>query len=195
MMLGITMPNPPPSRRTVLKTLGAGIVGGVAITSSASAHPAKNNGQILVLPTWGDGDIYEIMDAEPIRRDRMQDSEGNESAHEPLYVIKSLGGSGVAGSEHSPMFHGADHTVPVPGGSAKRFSAQWHPKAVVDKNQMFIPTPDGPMPNLVNRDQHNNPLTSALAIENATNVAILPAPEEAVFTCPVRPHHHRGPND
>lgn len=172
-------------RRTVLKLTGAGIVGGVAMAGSASAHEPKDNGQIPVVPTWGDNDIYELVDAEPPSRDRLQDAEGNDSAHAPLYIIPP-----IPGSSHSPMFAGLDHTVPVPGGpESNNYSAQWHPKVVVEKGKPPAPG------NLVNQDQNNNFLTSASRIRNATNVDIFALPEETVFTCPVRPHHDRGPKD
>jgi hypothetical protein len=183
-------------RRTVLKTLGAGIVGGVAMVSPVNAHDPKNNGQILVLPTWGDHEIWELIDAEPPSRDRLQDAEGNDHAHVPIYLIKA-----IPGSSHSPMFPPADQVIPVPGGPAKEYSAQWHPKVVVDPELPILPPghPDNPFdfpfPNLVNEDQDGNPLTSATAIQGAENVLILAESKETVFTCPARPHHDRGPKD
>lgn len=165
-----------------------------------------------VFATWGDDEIWEIYDAEPsihfpekpdFEEPRLIDSEGNENAHEPLYLIKP-----ISGAEHSPHipapptfpgpFVGIDHTTPVPGGKSKQYSAQWHPKFVVDANQPFIcvafcGTPDAVLfPNLVNQDQDGNDLTSRTKIDDAENVAILPGPEEAVFTCPIRPHNPNG---
>lgn len=129
----------------VIKTIGAGIVGSVVLTGSASADgrqlPREAPDGRTVYATWGDDEIWEIFDAEP--PSRWQDSEGDDNAHEPLYFIKV-----VPGAAHSPHFPGAgiDHTVPVPGGTDKQYSAQWHPKAVVD--------PDNPgLQNLVNQDQ------------------------------------------
>ena len=206
-------------RRTVLKTIGAGIVGSATLVAPASAAgkplPRTAPDGRHIFATWGDDDIWELFDAEPwvhfpeepdFEEPRTIDSEGDDNAHEPLYLIKP-----IAGAEHSPHvpappgfpgpFSGIDHTVPVPGGTAKRYSAQWHPKFVVDASRPFICVafcdPDAEedpvmFPNLVNQDQNGNSLTSSTKIENATNVAIQPAPAEAVFTCPVRPHNPRG---
>lgn len=98
-------------RRTVLKTLGAGVVGGVAMATSVSADPPKQNGQIPVFLTWGDHEVWEMIDAEPPSRDRYQDAEGNDHAHAPLYLILP-----IPDSSHSPMFGPADQVIAVPGG-------------------------------------------------------------------------------
>ncbi len=206
-------------RRNVLKTLGAGIAVGTVMAGTTSADgkplPREAPDGRFIYATWGDGGIWEIFDAEPsvhfpeepdFEEPRTIDSEGDDNAHEPLYLIKP-----IAGAEHSPHipapptfpgpFVGIDHTVPVPGGTDKQYSAQWHPKFVVDATQPFICVafcdPDAEedpvmFPNLVNQDQNGDDLTSSTKIEAATNVAILPAPEDAVFTCPVRPHNPRG---
>lgn len=110
----------------------------------------------------------------------------------------------------SPVVHGGSDltTAPAhisvsitpseyPGGTDKQYGAHQHPKFVVDANRRFIritccdpgAKEDRVMfPNLVNQDLDGDYLTSSTKIGNATYVAILPAPEEAVFTCPVRPH-------
>lgn len=170
------------NRRTVLKTIGAAVAGGTFLTGSVRGHDPKSNGQIPVFLTWGDHEVWELIDAEPPSRDRLQDAEGNDHAHAPLYLIKPTE------NQHSPMFPPiADQVVPVPGGpDANNFSAQWHPKAVVEKGKPPSPA------NLVNRDQEGNLLTSATRIKNATNVDIFAFPEDTVFTCPVRPHHDTG---
>lgn len=203
-------------RRRVLKTAGAGILGGAVLTGTASADgkplPRTAPDGRHIFATWGNHEIWEITDAEPsvhfpekpdFEEPRMIDSEGDDHAHEPLYLIKP-----ISGAEHSPHipapptfpgpFVGVDHTVPVPGGPDRQYSAQWHPTMVVDKSQPFIciascGTKNAVwFPNLVNKDQNGKDLTSSTRIENATNVAILPGPEEAVFTCPVRPHTPSG---
>lgn len=172
------MTGPPiAERRTVLKALGAVVAGGVAAATPASADELESNGQIPVFPTWGAHDIWEMVDAEPPTRDRMQDAEGDCSAHSPLYLIASMEETGVAGSSHSPHFAGLDQVIAVPGGPASdQFSAQWHPKVVVGEG------------GITNKDQNGNYLTSATAIQNATNVTVVPLPEVTVFTCPARPH-------
>lgn len=155
------------------------------MVNAASAHDPEDNGQVPVHLTWGDHEIYELLDAEPPSRDRLRDAEGNDNAHAPLYIIDA-----VPGGSHSPMFGPADQVVPVPGGpDANNYSAQWHPKAVLEKGKRPR------LGNLVNQDQNGNFLTSATRIKNATNVDILAFPEDTVFTCPVRPHHDRGKND
>lgn len=172
----------------------------LAGTASADGKPLPRttpDGR-TILATWGDDEVWEIFDAEP--PDRWRDSEGNDSAHEPLYIMKGLP---TSVDEHSPHFDlppsapfdGIDHVVPVPGGTDKRYSAQWHPKAIVDANDKWLiePSPGTPgVPNLVNQDAAGNYLTSSTKIEAALangDVGLLVAPEEAVFTCPVRPHN------
>lgn len=183
-------------RRTVLKIAGASIGGSLAMVGTASADgkplPREGPDGRMILATWGDDEIWEIFDAEPPQRWR--DSEGNDNAHEPLYFIRTLG----AEAEHSPHFPNSviDHVVPVPGGTDKRYSAQWHPKAVVDAENPWMVEPNPPtesgVPNLVNQDGDGKYLTSSTRIENADNVKILEGPEESIFTCPVRPHGNQG---
>ena len=192
-------------RRTVLKLTGAGIVGSTALVGTTSADgkplPREAPDGRTIYATWGDDEVWEIFDAEP--PDRWRDSEGNDSAHEPLYFIKGLP---TSVNEHSPHFDfppeapiaGVDHVVPVPGGTDKQYSAQWHPKAVVDPDDMWLipPSEDSSgLPNLVHQDASGNYLTSSTKVENALasgDVGLLVAPEEAVFTCPVRPHGEQG---
>lgn len=204
------------NRRTVLKTIGVGVAGSAAFTGTASADgkplPRTTADGRHVFATWGDDEIWEIFDAEPsvhfpeepdFEEPRVIDAEGDDNAHEPLYLIKP-----IPGAEHSPHipappgspvpFAGVDHTTPVPGGTAKQYSAQWHPKFVVDAMKPFVCVAlcdtENPVmfPNLVNQDEEGNGLTSSTKIENASNVAILPGPEDAVFTCPERPHNPGG---
>lgn len=203
-------------RRTALKLTGIGLASTLGFTGPASAdgkslprtHPDGRD----IFATWGDGEIWEITDAEPsvhfpeepgFEEPRTIDSEGNHHAHEPLYFIKP-----ISGAEHSPHipaptgspvpFIGIDHTVPVPGGTDKQYNAQWHPKYVVDASQPFICidncSKNEPVMffNFVNQNQDGKLLTSSARIEDATNVKIFPAPEDAVFTCPVRPHNPGG---
>lgn len=165
-------------RRTVLKTLGITAAGGLGLTGTASAHPVGQNGDgnTPVFPTWGDGEIWEMLDAEP--EDRTQDSEGSDPAHSPLYVIGSLAETGIDGSDHSPQFGTVDQVVPVPGGAAAtQYSAQWHVHSVIDDATGGLAT----------TDHKGAYLTSASRIQNAENVSIVGS--EMVFTCPVRPHH------
>lgn len=159
---------------------GAGLVGSTVMANPASAHDPDDNGPIPVFPTWGDHEVWELVDAEPPSRDRLQDAEGtHDNAMAPLYIIKA-----IDGGSHSPMVFGFDVVVPVPGGTARRqYSAQWHPHIVIEEGA----APD--FANLVNVDQNDDPLTSATAIQEAENVDTPGLPLETAFTCPVRPHH------
>lgn len=200
-------------RRKALKIAGAGIASSVAMVGPASADgkplPREASDGRTIYATWGDDEIWEIFDAEP--PERWRDSEGNDSAHEPLYFMKGLP---TSYDEHSPHIgfppsypvDGVDHVVPVPGGTDEEYSAQWHPKAVVDPDQKFVfwdhdddsSTDPIPFPNLVNQDAAGHYLTSSTKVENALadgEVGLLVAPEEAVFTCPVRPHGNQGHDD
>lgn len=171
-------------RRTVIKTLGAGVVGGTVLTGRASAGD-WNDERRQDSFTWAQNELYEMLDSEP--EDHGQDDEGDEEAHRPLWVIDSMADTGVEGSDHSPHFAGmVDHVVPLVD-----FSAQWHVHGVVDSDQPFVDTdgdgkPD--FPNFVNQDDSGTYLTSATRVRNASGVKILETP--TVFTCPVRPHNH-----
>lgn len=176
-------------RRTLLKTMGAGFVGSTVFAGSASAGNTGDERRQDSF-TWAQGDLYEMLEAEPHPPNR--DSEGNEEAHRPLWVIASMAGTGEAGSEHSPHPNPEglpiDHVVPLVD-----FSAQWHVHLVVDKEEMFIDTDgdgEAETPNLVREDHNGNFLTSASRIQNATNVAFVDT--DVVFTCPIRPHKHKG---
>lgn len=195
----------PIDRRTALKLTGIGLASGLAFTGTASADgkplPRQAPDGRTIYATWGDDEIWEIFDAEP--PERWLDSEGNHHAHEPLYLILGLP---TSVDEHSPHIDlrpsapidGLDHVAPVPGGTDKQYSAQWHPKIIVDSETPWL-VPPGPdsvgLPNPVNTDGDGNYLTSSTKIEEALandEVGILVAPEEAVFTCPVRPHDGGG---
>lgn len=196
---------PHTERRTVLKIAGASIAGSVAMSSTVSADgkqlPRTAPDGRLIYATWGDDEIWEIFDAEP--PERWRDSEGNHHAHEPLYLINGLP---TSVDEHSPHIEapdaapidGFDHVAPVPGGTDKPYSAQWHPKAVVDPDRKWLvqPSEENPgFPNFVNQDADGNYLTSSAKVEAALadgDVDLIVTPEEAVFTCPIRPHGNGG---
>lgn len=128
------------------------------------------------------------------------DDEGDEEAHRDLWLIAATGsGTPGEGPNHSPHPNPPglpiDHVVPLPKGfdpDGQGFTAQWHVHMVLDGDNPFIDhdnDPDtDPVPNFVNKDQSDNPLTSASRIRNATNIQISSTP--IVFTCPVRPHNH-----
>lgn len=197
-------------RRNALKVAGAGLLGSVGLVGTASADgkplPREAPDGRTIRATWGDDEVWEIFDAEP--PERWRDSEGNDNAHEPIYIIRGLP---TSVDEHSPHYDypedfslpidGIDHVVPVPGGTDKQYSAQWHPKAVVDPDDRWLvpPSADNPFgfPNFVNQDAGGNYLTSSTKVEAALendDVGLIVSPEEAVFTCPVRPHGDQGHN-
>lgn len=176
-------------RRTVLKTIGAVAVGSTAFAGSASAGGTGDERRQESF-AWAQNDLYEMLESEPHPPNR--DNEGNEEAHRPLWVIASMAGTGVAGSEHSPHPNPEglpiDHVVPLVD-----FSAQWHVHLVVDKERPFVDRDgdgEAETPNLVRTDQNGDFLTSASRIQGATNVAIIET--DVVFTCPIRPHNHKG---
>lgn len=185
----------------MLKTIGASVVGLTALTGSASAGDTGDERKGTY--TWGGNDLWEMLASEPPTRPHpvhedevIKDSEGNEEAHEPLWVVGSMFEYDIAGSEHSPHIGirghpilALDHVI-----TFAEFNPQWHVHFVVDPNKPFVTItfPDGStgqFPNVMSEDQDGQPLTSASRIRNATNVLVLETKE--VFTCPVRPHKHK----
>lgn len=173
-------------RRTVLKTLGAGVVGGAVLPGTAAAGDTGNNRRQDSF-TWAAHELWEMGNREPPKNN---DSDGNEEAHEPIFIIKSMAGTGVPGSDHSPHFEpaNADHVI-----TFEEFNPQWHVHLVLDRQNPFVDHDDDPstdkVPNLVRRDQEGRVLTSVSRIRAATNVKIFET--DVVFTCPVRPHQHK----
>lgn len=186
-----------PTRRTVLKTIGAGVIGSATVVGTASGHGEPTNNRRQDSFTWGEGELYEMLESEP--HPPTNDSEGNHHAHRPLWLIASMAGTGVDGAEHSPhpnpMGLPVDHVVPVPGEGGGTFSAQWHVHLVTDEPFDF----ENPFSNLANvtrTDADGAYLTSAEAITSANGIFVTPlfdpeTGEPDVFTCPVRPH--KGP--
>lgn len=169
-------------RRTVLKTIGAGVVGGTVLTGTASAGDTGDNRRQDSF-AWAQNDLYEMLESEPHPPNK--DSEGDEEAHRPLWLIKATG------KQHSPhpnpenLF--IDHVVPLVD-----FSAQWHVHLVLDAEKPFIDHDNDPdtdkVPNFVNQVDSGPLLTSANRINNA-DVHIQET--DIVFTCPIRPHNHK----
>lgn len=179
------------NRRTVLRRLGAGIVGSAAVAGTASAGDVGDERRQDSF-AWGRGELFEMLEAEP--HPPTNDREGNHASHRPLWVIQSMAGTGVAGSDHSPHpapVPGIDHVVPLDGPS---FTAQWHVHLVTDGPF----DPSAPLSNVTRTDGDGNYLISADVITSAADAGeitvtplVNPATGEPdVFTCPIRPHIH-----
>lgn len=187
-------------RRTVLKLTGTSVAGATALSGIAGADDTDDERRQDTF-TWADHDIYEMLATEPpfqihpVDGHRLTDDEGDEEAHEPIWIVGSMYDTGVPGSDHSPHIGirghpvlAADHVL-----TFSEFNPQWHVHFVVDPSQPILQVtfPDGStgkFPNLVSTDEDGKALTSAERIRNASNVLILET--EHVFTCPVRPHRH-----
>lgn len=167
------------NRRTVLKSIGAIVVGSPVYVGTVTAEDTGDERRQASF-TWGQNTLWEMLESEPPDQ---SDTEGDEAAHRPIWLIKPTVGTGVDGSEHSPheapLPFDIDHVVPIMG---TEFTAQWHVHFVVERG--------GGVPDDLARTDHNGDyLTSASRIQNATNVDIIETDE--VFTCPVRPHTHK----
>lgn len=184
------------NRRTVLKGIGAGVVGSASIVGSASAGGSKHGNQTddhdLTSYAWGDGELWEMLEAEPPAVNELEagrvDEEGAHESHRPLWVIATVEDPAVEGSEHGPHPNPdglpIDHVVPLGGGG--EFTAQWHVTLVLNLNTGGFENQDG----------DGNYLLSADTIRSANNIATVPlfdpdTGEPAVFTCPIRPHQHK----
>lgn len=171
-------------RRTVLKTIGTGVVSGTMLSGTASAHDdgfgyPGDQPDVAdmppVFPTWGsDGtDHWEMLDP-------AQPQNTNHKSHRPFYHIAPSGG------DHSPHFFGFDNVVDTPGVGGGNYSAIWHVDVVLDMNAEPAPgqpdaIPGGPA-------SFENPTISKVeaAIENDDNIFKIDFGFE--FVCPVRPH-------
>lgn len=178
-------PNLRLTRRTALKTIGAGVASAALVGTASAGETAAGNHHSY---TWAHDTLYDMLESEPPGGG---DSEGAEPAHRPIWIIKSMAGTGVPGSEHSPHpapIPGIDHVIDLDPG--KRFySAQWHVHFVTDEPFDFTNFASN-VTNLIN-SYDGEYLTSADAIRTAAqdpNVYVTELPE--VFTCPVRPHNH-----
>lgn len=174
------------NRRTVIKAIGAGFVGGAVMTGTASAHddfgyPGDQPEEAdlpPVFPTWGSDatDHHEMLDP-------AQPQNSNKNAHRPFYHIAPSGG------DHSPhIFNIFDNVVDTPSSGGGRYSAVWHVHAVFDKNEPS-PTPPGQFPP-DGLASFTNPTVSKVedAIKNDDDIYAVDFHLE--FVCPVRPHNH-----
>lgn len=81
------MDEPNQTRRTVLKTLGAGVGGGILVTGSAAAHGGGER-----TPAWLLTDVWEMADRPP-----RGEEPTNHNSHVPIYYMApDAGGKGCA---------------------------------------------------------------------------------------------------
>lgn len=111
------------NRRTVLKTVGAGIVGGVAVTGTVSAghtddHTPHRPPQTPpgFFPTWGsdETDDWELTDTSGDRNEPI-----DQSVKAYYLIIPTRLGD-------SPHFFGFDQVVDTPPGNQGSYNANWH---------------------------------------------------------------------
>lgn len=154
------------SRRTALKAIGVGVVGGLGLSSKAAAQPPPNE------PTWGsDGtDHWQLADAN-------NPTPSDPESHRPLYGIAPAMGAHSPHGTHDIGPH--DHVVDTPG-SGKAFTANWHVSILFDS--------DG---NLSNGgfSGADPPTISKIDDLVATDPDFILVPTDIEFTCPVRPHN------
>lgn len=168
------------NRRTVLKTLGAGVAGGMAMTGSASAHGNDHR-----VPAWFEGEIAEMAEYPPF-------GDLEDESTVPIWTI-APGADGkscpqmadfdLSIVEDLPSFKDSawgsvdfDHTL-----SQNPFSALWHVHFVFDETASSPYSPS----DLVNQDQNDDPLTDDATIRGATNTVEVSIPFG--FNCPIRP--------
>lgn len=183
-----------PHRRTVLKTLGASVIGATTLAGTAGAGDTGDERRNDTF-TWAHDVVYEMQVAEPVVEDPETgellnpDSEGVHEGMEPIYIVAPQN------DEHSPhdTFGGFtfDHIIDLEPGK-QFYSAQWHTHYVADPpvtENRFV---------LAETGFEGAPLTSESAVLEAADeevVTIVPAYTESGepggFTCPVRPHQHK----
>lgn len=183
----MTSNEPRINRRTALKVIGVGVVGGVGFSGKAVAQPPPDE------PTWGsDGtDHWQLMDAN-------NPTPSNHESHRPLYGIAPANG---AHSEHGTHTIGPhDHVVDTPG-SGKAFTAEWHVFLFqeFDESDGWVltngsltgsgdATSDGEGPTITKID--NKVAVNAPDDPDDPNDGDLRLVDTGVeFTCPVRPHN------
>lgn len=176
------------TRRNVLKIIGAGLAGTAYAGKASAGETAARNHHSY---TWANDTLWDMLESEPT--DPLQDDEGSEPAHRPIWVIKTMAGTGEPGSEHSPHpapIPGIDHVIGLDAGTKRFFSAQWHVHAVTEGEPFDLSDIPGSLANLTRTDGDGNYLTSADAIRAASEPDVFVTPIPDVFTCPVRPHNH-----
>lgn len=167
-------------RRTVLKTLGGGAIGSVALAGTVSAGDTGDNRRQDSF-TWANDTLWEMLESDPHPPDK--DSEGDEEAHRPLWLVAPQDTAGH--SPHVIVPEGplqgtpADHVIGLDPGK-KFYSAQWHVHVVFESPGILATT-----------GAAGADLTSEAAISAAADAGLVSVVETpTVFTCPVRPHTH-----
>lgn len=191
------------NRRTVLKTIGAGAVGSIALSTPVAAHGGGGRDQRL--PSWFETQLWEMAERPPVGQEPT-----DHHSHAPIWQIApDAGDQGCAQipgildfgpfAEAAPFlaedgswaadYDGEGNLIPGSGPymdhtlSANPFSPIWHVHFVFDKTASFPYSQS----DLVNVDHNDDPLTSGSRIRNATNVVIESVP--FVFNCPIRPNN------
>lgn len=170
-------------RRSVLKTIGGGVMGSAIYAGAVTADNRR-----LPSFTWAEGELWEMLESEPHPPNK--DSEGDEEAHRPLWVVAPQDNTGHTHSPHVIIPEGplaetpADHVIDLEPGK-KFYSAQWHVHAVLVQGGS---PQDG---SLAKDGVDGAALKSDDAIKAAADAGLVNIVETpTVFTCPVRPHHH-----
>lgn len=179
------------NRRTVLKTLGAGIAGGTGLVGTAGAHGSDDWGT----PAWLLTDVWEMADREPSGEDPT-----DHNSHVPIYYIapaaadKSCAQVTKDFSEWESLSTFEDdmwssvrvdqtlHDIPPP---EVEFTTLWHEHFVFDgkpsgANGGYVPD------DLVNEDTNGDPLIDSgrrILADDSLDLISVPL----VFNCPARP--------
>lgn len=185
-------------RRTVLKTLGAGVVGGTVLTGPSTAHGGERE------PAWLLTDVWEMADAEPSGEDPT-----DHNSHVPIYYI-APGADPEAGYDCPQVVDkefrewanlddsdanfkdgawtkvNVDQTLHDRAGTedppTTEFTTLWHAHFVFggDASEPYTPG------DLVNEDSNGDPLIdSGNRIRTDSALQVVSAP--FVFNCPARP--------
>lgn len=197
------------NRRSVLKTIGAGVAGGAALTGTATAH--GGGGQDLRLPSWFENQLWEMAEVPPHGPEPTDDH-----SHAPIWQIApDAGDEGCAQIpgiiDFGPLADGdtladdgsweADYAdldddgelEVVPGSgvymdhtlSANPFSTLWHVHFVFDFQASSPYRPS----DLVNQGVGGDALTSGARIKAAAEANLVTIEHVPfVFNCPIRPN-------
>lgn len=196
-------------RRTVLRTLGAGVVGGRALMGTAAAHGDDDWGT----PAWLLTDVWEMADREPSGEEPT-----DHHSHVPIYFIAPGANPGagydcaqVEGKEFRKWANLDDSDAEFADGAWKsvdvdqtlhdvvddedtpvtEFSPLWHVHFVfdgsVDEDKAYVPEHlvNGTEDHLDEYGPFINSGNRILEAEGAGAVEVVEAP--FVFNCPARP--------